>query len=84
MAPRVLQTYVYDEPRYGHIRTPGVLKILEEAGYVSSERSEQAGTYEMRSIDVDGRTGTETYELRVVEDAARPVIDRIQQAMHMR
>lgn len=52
------------------------IAILEEAGYVSSE-SGAPGTYSCRLDDVSPWTGATDWYVRVVEDPARPVLDRL-------
>lgn len=61
-----------------------VLAILEDAGYTvwtdwePQTRAEGTpGTYVCHALDVDPRTGVRNYDLRVFEDATRPVIARI-------
>ncbi len=65
-----------------------VCSIVERAGYVSSEEASRKpwiegapGSYVCEEMDVDGRTGTRTYDFRVFEDPERPVIDRIIQIL---
>lgn len=52
------------------------IAILEEAGYVSSE-SGAPGTYSCRLDDMSPWTGTTDWYMRVIEDPARPLSDRL-------
>ncbi|HEY3745896.1 MAG TPA: hypothetical protein VGL17_06620 [Gemmatimonadaceae bacterium] len=65
-----------------------VRNIVEDAGYLTWNTGEQRpsgdgapGTYDCYELDLDPRTGVRNYDFRVFEDGARPVIDRIIEAL---
>ncbi len=76
VAVRTYVTQLYNDGAMTKPYGAMVRALLERAGYVEDDAG-APGSYTWVRTDVDGRTGTSTYELRVVEDPARAVIDEI-------
>jgi hypothetical protein len=84
MPVRTYATTLYNDEAMVAPLLSRVCSIVTDAGYVYSEEASRRssvegapGSYVCDEIDVDGRTGTRTYDFRVFEDPQRPVIDQI-------
>lgn len=85
---RVFKATLYNDEAMGEPLLSRVCAIVERAGYVYADDAERRpylggspGSYVCNEIDVDGRTGTRTYDFRVFEDPARPVIELVAAAI---
>src|SRR5580765_4273850 len=89
MMVRKFETMLWDDHATVAPFLSRVRAIVEGAGYaIWSEVPWQPpfgegvpGTYVCYELDMDPRTGVRNYDFRVFEDPARPVIDRIIEAL---
>jgi len=88
MTVRKFETMLWDDRATAAPLLSRVCSILQDAGYRVWNTGEQQpsgdavpGTYVCYELDLDPRTGVRNYDFRVFEDASRPVIDRIIEAL---